>query len=251
MTMTTSLRVLSYNIHKGFSLGNRRFVLDQIRHGIRQVQPDIVCLQEVAGENQEHRKRVENYPLNSQFEFLADELWPHFAYGKNAVYEGGHHGNAILSRYPILSSRNLDLSTNSLESRGLLHAIIEVPASTPTHVLTSHLNLLGPSRDKQLHWICEYIEKEINPKEKLVFCGDFNDWRKKLSAPLERRLGLREIFQECHGAYAKTFPSFLPLLCLDRIYFRNLDPQEAWTLTGDTWSKLSDHLGIAGQLSWS
>ncbi len=43
--------------------------------------------------------------LDSQFAFLADEIWPHFAYGKNAIYSAGHHGNAILSKHPILGIR--------------------------------------------------------------------------------------------------------------------------------------------------
>ena len=80
------LRILSYNIHKGFSSGNRRFVLKKMREAIRLVHADLVFLQEVLGEHQVHRERVKEWPDQSQFEFLADEIWPHYTYGKNAIY---------------------------------------------------------------------------------------------------------------------------------------------------------------------
>src|SRR3989338_3836062 len=113
-----TLRVLSYNIHKGFSAGSRRFLLDAMREAIEIVHADIVLLQEVQGEHTGHLSRIPAYPSAAQFEFLADRLWPHYAYGKNAVYQHGHHGNAILSKYPILFHENIDVSTNRLESRG-------------------------------------------------------------------------------------------------------------------------------------
>src|SRR4051794_16201417 len=97
-----SIRVLSYNIHKGFSTGNRKFVLKRIKVAIRKVHPDLVFLQEVLGHHEIHKKNVQDWPNQSQFEFLSEELWPHYAYGRNAVYTYGNHGNAILSKYPFL-----------------------------------------------------------------------------------------------------------------------------------------------------
>lgn len=245
----SQLRVLSYNIHKGFAMGNRRFVLTQIRAAMRQLQPDIVFLQEV-GDNETHRKLVPDYPLNSQLEYLADEMWPHFAYGKNAIYEGGHHGNAILSRWPIEAWHNLDISTNRFENRGLLHTILKNAEGTSLHALSVHLNLLEKSRRRQLEMVCTYIQEHIPASEKIILAGDFNDWRQNLTDPLMAHLGLREVYQETHGAHARTFPSAFPLLTLDRIYFRNLQALEAWRLRGDDWSKLSDHLALGAVLSW-
>src|ERR1700745_327025 len=100
--MKKKFRVLSYNIHKGFTARNRRFVLREIRDAVRGLDPDFVFLQEVLGEHQGRRLRVGcAWPEKPQFDVLADELWPHFAYGRNADYEDGHHGNAILSKVPI------------------------------------------------------------------------------------------------------------------------------------------------------
>src|SRR5690349_17254196 len=95
------LRVLSYNIHKGFGPGNIKFILKKIKEALRSIHPDLVFLQEVLGHHEIHQKNIKGWPEQSQFEFLAHELWPHFAYGRNAVYTNGHHGNAILSKHPI------------------------------------------------------------------------------------------------------------------------------------------------------
>ena len=134
-----SLRILSYNVHKGFSARNRRYLLDEIREGIRSVNADIVFLQEVVGENRDHAKRWENWVDAGQFEYLADSVWPHFAYGRNAIYQHGHHGNAILSKYPIVNSDNVDVSVMKRSQRGLLFAQI-----TPgVQLVCAHMGLLG------------------------------------------------------------------------------------------------------------
>src|SRR5688572_1158129 len=181
------LRILTYNIHKGFSIGNRRFVLHQIRDQLRNANVDIVFLQEIQGEYSVRQNSIRNWPTQSQFEFLADSLWPHFAYGKNAVYTSGHHGNAILSKYPFSFWENIDISTNRLERRGLLHGVIEVPHKRkPIHAICVHLGLFEGERQNQVQRLCERIDAMVPHDEPLVIGGDFNDWRLKLSAPLKK-----------------------------------------------------------------
>ena len=70
------LRILSYNIHKGFSQGNRRFVLERIRQVLEITNADIVFLQEVLGEHTGHASRVDEWPAQPQFEYIAEKLWP-------------------------------------------------------------------------------------------------------------------------------------------------------------------------------
>lgn len=148
-TSDTTIKLLSYNIHKGFSMGNRQYTLDLIKKGIQESGAELLCLQEVCGPNL-HSAKERLHPLHTQFEFLADGIWPHFAYGKNAVYKKGDHGNAILSKYPIVKYFNLDLSTNRFESRGLLHVTLEVTDLVHLHVLTAHLDWLESGRLKQV-----------------------------------------------------------------------------------------------------
>jgi len=242
------LHVLSYNIHKGFSQ-NRKLVLSQMRDAIRLVKADLVFLQEVIGEHDGHRKKFKEWPIASQLEYLADTVWPHHAYGKNAVYQEGHHGNAILSLHPFSFYENIDVSTNRFERRGLLHAIVQIPHSEhPLHVVCLHLDLLERGRLQQIKRLCERIEQHVPHQCPLIIAGDFNDWRENLSAPLENTLEVAEVFKRTQGAHAKSFPSWLPILPLDRIYCRGLDVVEVNCLQGPPWNQLSDHNALYAEL---
>src|SRR5437660_811716 len=97
-----NLHVSTYNIHKGFSQFNRRMMIHELRDHLQVLGADIIFLQEVQGLHSRHAARFEDWPDEPQYEFLADQVWPEFAYGRNAVYDHGHHGNAILSRFPML-----------------------------------------------------------------------------------------------------------------------------------------------------
>ena len=103
--MSQQLRVVTLNMHKGLSQFNRRMVLHELRDGLRGLNPDLVFLQEVQGLNQRFALRYAGCPPEPQHEFLAGTDWQH-VYGRNAVYDHGHHGNAILSRFPFVSFSN-------------------------------------------------------------------------------------------------------------------------------------------------
>ena len=130
-----SIRVLTVNTHKGFTFFNRRFILPELRDAVRTVGADLLFLQEVLGTHERHAARVDNWPEAPQYEFLADSMWPEFAYGRNAVYPHGHHGNALLSKFPILRYENLDVSIAGPERRGLLHSVLQVPGQHEVHAI--------------------------------------------------------------------------------------------------------------------
>src|SRR5262245_59315081 len=70
-----TLRVATYNIHKGLSFLNRRLVIHELRERLRTLHPDLVFLQEVHGAHNQHAARFENWPTEPQYEFLADTVW--------------------------------------------------------------------------------------------------------------------------------------------------------------------------------
>lgn len=240
--MDSGFRVLSYNIHKGFSL-DRRFVLNAIKQAIRSSGADLVFLQEVIGENTKHRKKVSDWPMQSQLEFLADSIFPHFAYGKNAVYTEGHHGNAIISCRPVTMYENIDVSNNRLERRGLLHAVIESkrPGAPDLHTICLHLDLFERGRIAQIEKLVKRIHAHVPDGSPLIIAGDFNDWRENASPILEQELGVREVFTTLHGKHALSFPAWFPFLPLDRIYVRGLTPIQAKVFVEKPWDRLSDH----------
>ncbi len=241
------LRILTYNIHKGFAFFTRQYMLEHLRELLRSSKADVVFLQEVMGI---HPERVKLKELGSQFEFLADEVWPHFAYGKNAIYTDGHHGNAILSRFPIVNYENTDISNHALEQRGLLHATIEFPNTgfEPLDLLCVHLDLLARGRQTQLKKIVEYTRLKIPDSKPLVLAGDFNDWKKQASSPLTVNLGLKEAGVIRHGHYQASFPSWFPFLSLDRVYVRGFKVVSHQIVKAGAWRKLSDHSPVLVEL---
>ncbi len=246
--MNGPLRIITLNVHKGLSQFNRRMVIHELREGLRALSPDIVFLQEVLGLNERHALRFATWPQAPQYEFLAEDRWQH-AYGRNAVYDHGHHGNAILSRFPILSSSNADVSNHRFEKRGLLHCEVAVPDWPHNlHCLCVHLSLHERGRRRQLDAIAGRLEEIVARGMPVIVAGDFNDWRQRATSILARGLGMTEVSTARGGRAARTFPSFMPFLRLDRIYIRGFDVVAARVHRGAPWSLLSDHLALGADL---
>lgn len=231
-------RLLSYNIHKGLHHLHRQAILGEIKKAIHLTEADIVCLQEICGAH----PKDEVLWSSSQFEFIADKVWYHYAYGKNAVYSSGHHGNAVLSKFPISSWQNINVSNHPFERRGLLYAKVEMlPIEKVIHIICIHLDLTEWGRVRQIKKMIEMIKANIPENEALIIAGDFNDWTQKASNLLNSSLSLSEAHKVNKGHYARTFPSWFPILPLDRVYFRGLEIQNCQVLRGSPWSRLSDH----------
>ena len=240
------IKVLTVNTHKGFTSFNRRFMLHDLRDAVRHVHADVVFLQEVLGTHARHASRLANYPEAPHYEFLADTIWPQFAYGKNAAYPHGHHGNAVLSKFPIVHQENRDVSQPGPERRGLLHCVLQLPEPTRhLHVFCVHLGLRESHRREQLHLLARMINKEVPEGLPVIVAGDFNDWRRRAHDILAKEAGLREVFVHANGRAAKTFPARFPVLSLDRIYVRNAIGHSPIVLPGEPWTRLSDHAPLA------
>jgi endonuclease/exonuclease/phosphatase family metal-dependent hydrolase len=246
----TSFKILTYNIHKGFSAGNLRFILHDIRDSLRLIDADMLFLQEIHGERTISKNRFDDWPNNCQFEFLADEVWSHHAYGKNAIYKSGNHGNAILSKYPFIEWENIDVAIMKSASRSLLHGTIQIPDSLKKiHVICVHLGLFELERERQIRTLSKRINTHVPSDEPLIIAGDFNDWRGRAEHYLHEDLGVTEAFKSSHGSYARTFPAWLPILSMDRIYFRGLRLVDCSHLHGQPWQRLSDHIPLLAEFS--
>lgn len=241
------LKILSLNIHKGFSL-RQRFILPTLKEALRTTGADIVFLQEVLGRHDGHASKIEDWPDQTQTEYLADQVWSDHAYGRNAIYEAGDHGNAILSRWNLQEPVNTDISSSRHERRGILSSSFEL-AHQRIYLVTLHLSLQVSSRRKQLTALREMVLTRIPPDAPLVIGGDFNDWTGEAGRYFAKELHLAEVCRHIHGIEARTFPSFLPLLRLDRIYVRGLTIVSAQTLSHSPWRELSDHLPLLTELT--
>lgn len=247
------LHVVTYNIHKGFSQFNQRMTVHELREQLRALGPDIVFLQEVQGMHRRHAKRIANWPDEAQHAFLAAEMWESTAYGRNVIYGHGHHGNAILSRYPIEHTHNQDVTHLRFERRGLLHCTIRVPKlEKALHCVCVHLSLFARSRRRQMDALAGYLEGIADPDAPLIIAGDFNDWRNEADELLAQRLGLSEAFGGPWGGTGspgRSFPAQRPVLRLDRIYVRGFSVKRARMHCEEPWCKISDHAALSAQLA--
>jgi endonuclease/exonuclease/phosphatase family metal-dependent hydrolase len=238
--------VATYNIHKGFSHLARRMVIHELRERLHGLAADILFLQEVLHTHERHASRYREWPARPQHEFIADAFWHEVAYGRNAVYPHGHHGNAVLSRFPMLAQENLDISAHLFESRGLLHCEIALGDNVPSlHCINVHLGLFERGRQWQIQALIDRIQVAVPRAAPLVIAGDFNDWRSKGDRALTEALHLVEVFGEVKGRPARTFPSMLPVFRLDRIYARGLTIVDARVHYATRGARMSDHAALA------
>ena len=246
---TFRLKVLTVNIHKGFSIFNRKFILHELRDAVRAASADVVFLQEVHGAHARHSERLLDWPQAPHYEFLADTLWPAYAYGRNAVYPHGDHGNALLSKFPIGRYRNHDVSLSGDERRGMLHCVLQLPPpADEVHAICVHLGLAQHHRNDQLGGLCRMILSEVPEHAPLIVAGDFNDWKRRAHDLLRECAGMTEVFVGAHGRAAKTFPAHWPMLALDRIYVKNVSAHAPLPMPRRPWSHLSDHRPLAAEI---
>lgn len=171
----TPLRVMSYNIRSGN--GN----LEGTAAAIRAWAPDVVALQEVDVHWAERSNFVDQASalgerLGMQVRFAHIYQLP----GASAAQPAREFGVALLSRYPIVRSRNDTLTRLSTQEAapvptpmpGLLEATIDV-RGTPVRVFNTHLDYRSDPRvrARQVAEMLAYIGSPSGPT--LVF-GDMN-----------------------------------------------------------------------------
>jgi endonuclease/exonuclease/phosphatase family metal-dependent hydrolase len=239
------LRVVTYNIHKGVQgVGPaRRLEIHNLAQEMAGFDADLICLQEVRSHHRKLAQRFPNWPAQGQAESLLPSGYE-AVYRTNALTRHGAHGNALLTRWPVDEVAHEDVSDHRFEQRGLLHVRVRV-AGVPVHVIVLHLGLFASSRLRQVERLGAYVARAVPADERLLVAGDFNDWGLRLG-PVMRGLG----FQTFDAWRLPTFPSRLPLLHLDRVYARGLQPLAAQVPQGARWARLSDHLPLITEFGW-
>lgn len=259
------LRVATYNIHKGVSSFGSRPRIHALKQAINLFGADVVFLQEVQGRHDMHASRhAAFWPEEGQHDFLAGDTHQ-TAYGMNAVYDHGHHGNALLSNFPILSSRNQDISDHAYEARGILHCVVHAAErEQDIHCYVIHFGLFASGRKRQVQALIEAVKASAPAGEPVIIAGDFNDWGDHLGDALRDALDVNEVFEQRRPGNgfvdmlrrmrsqklrpARTFPAAMPCLRLDRIYVRGFQVESAQVLYGPLWARLSDHAPIVANL---
>src|SRR5574343_1222599 len=159
--MSGILRVATYNIHKGVQgLGPaRRLEIHNLGLAVEQLDADLVCLQEVRKLHRREQVYFPHWPELPQADFRAPEGYE-AVYRTNAITKHGEHGNALLTRWPVVGHQHEDISDHRFEQRGLLHVQVQVH-ERPLHAIVVHFGLLPASRMRQVEQLGRYIDREV------------------------------------------------------------------------------------------
>lgn len=226
------LRVLTWNVHG--CVGTRGFDPAAVLDVVRSLSPDIVGLQEI-----DSRAAL---PRGADvFERFRDGLGFSAIEARTIRSGGGDYGHMLLSRLPVETSEQLDLSVLGREPRAAIFCRLRL-AGERISVVSTHLGLRRSERRRQLETILEHLNSGECTEGALVL-GDFNEWRRMGVAtrvfcpPFETAAAL------------PSFPARRPMFALDRIWCRTplrvLSARVCLRGRG-----LSDHLPVLAELAY-
>ncbi len=230
------LRVATYNVHKCRGMDGRTNTC-RIAAVLREVGADIIALQEV---------------LAHQAEAISEELELGFALGENRRHRGYGYGNVVLSRFPIRSMRNYDLSVRGREERGCLRADVALAGGQLLHIFNVHLGTALIERRMQgRKLIAPDLLCDTALGAPRVVLGDFNEWTSGLATRLLRS-HLESADLRHHLRRSRTYPGVLPFLHLDHIYYDSALHLEKLCVHRTLRSLLaSDHLPLVADFEWA
>ena len=230
------LVVATYNIHTCVGV-DRRYDPDRTAAVLLELGADIIGLQEV-----DARHRL-NRHLN-QWDYFAEATGLHAVAGANVSDHRGRFGNALLTRFPVRLVQHIDLSVGAYEPRGAIEAEV-LADGRKLRVVVTHLGLHAGERRLQIGRLLDALAQSPSEAEAMVIMGDLNEWRGRRGGipALDRRLG--------RAPAPRTFPSWLPVLPLDRIYAGGAASLRAAAVHRSPLARLaSDHLPLRAAVDW-
>ena len=162
----TPLTVMSYNIRMGVGSQRESGGIYHMPHGkniqgvideIRLVDPDVIGLQEVSGASQ---AREIGKALNMNYAYEGHDT---------TRSSGSWWGVAILSKYPILKSRGVDISFSAGDQRAIIVATLDM-GSRPATFVSVHKDKDLTDGDS-IERILDVVSKIDGP---ITLIGDFN-----------------------------------------------------------------------------
>jgi endonuclease/exonuclease/phosphatase family metal-dependent hydrolase len=231
------VRVVTYNIHKCQGL-DRRVRPARIVDVLREVDADIIALQEVLSIEGERGEA-------DQARFFAEQMQMHCSMGETRKLRGGIYGNVVLSRFPLRSVFNYDISVRGREQRGCMRTDVEVNGGDVLHVFNVHLGTAFLERRYQARKLIDTaILNNTELEGPRIMLGDFNEWTRGLTTKL-LAAHLKSADIQNHLRRARTYPGILPLLHLDHIYFDDsLELEHLLLHKSRTALVASDHLPL-------
>lgn len=238
--MPAVITVATYNIHKCRGIDGR-VSASRIADVIQEVKPDIIALQEVLSQTSA------SYEAH-QARFLAEQLGMYLVRGPTVFFENGEYGNILLSRFPFNFYKNFSLMRRRREQRACLRADITLDGMT-VHVFNAHLGTGYFERCCQVRDLfAQIIVTDPALSRAKILLGDFNEWFRGVPSRLLRK-ELKEVNIRRRMGRPRTFPGFLPLFRLDRIYLgTGMRARHAFVHKSRLARVASDHLPVVAEL---
>jgi endonuclease/exonuclease/phosphatase family metal-dependent hydrolase len=230
------LRIATYNIHRCRGM-DRRTIPSRVAEVIRDLNADVIALQEVIGAGPNGAGQAEEIGA---------------ALGMGWVMASVRHlrshlfGNVVLSRFPIVHHSQYDLSWRTCEARACQRADLDIGGHA-LHVYNVHLGTAVLERRYQATRLAGFVHDKRIEGTKIIL-GDFNEWLRGLAtSTLNSLFKSIDIYE--HLKRRRTYPGIFPVLHLDHIYYEGHVEIQGVELTRSRRALIaSDHLPLVANL---
>lgn len=231
------VRIATYNIHRCRGM-DRRTIPSRVAEVIRELNADVVALQEVIGAGPSGAGQAEEIGAACGMGWVMTSV----RHLRNNLF-----GNVILSRFPITHHSQYDLSWRTCEPRACQRADLDLGGEQALHIYNVHLGTAVLERRYQATRLAAFVHdrRVIGPK---VILGDFNEWMRGLATTTLSSL-FESIDIYAHLKRRRTYPGIFPVLHLDHIYYEG--HVEVLSMELDRSRKAliaSDHLPLVANL---
>ena len=237
MTRHHTIRVVTYNVHRGRGLDGRTKP-DRIAAVLQEIDADVIALQEVVGAGPRHGGHAEAFGAALGMGWVmapTRHLWSH------------QFGNVVLSKFPIAHHTRYNLSWKTCEPRGCMRVDLTLDDDVTLHLYNVHFGTAILERRVQAERLAGIVSDRRVTGPKVVL-GDFNEWtRGPASALLSERLNGIDL--AAHLRRRRTYPGVFPLVHLDHIYHQgNVEVEKVELVRSRRALIASDHLPLVATL---
>lgn len=193
------IRLATYNIHRCRGYDKKKDPA-RINAVLEQIDPDIVAFQEA-----DYAGTVE------ELDFVTGDVSLYQVAGPTITSGSSRYVNILISRYPPVAVRKINLSYPGREKRGALDVDIDCHG-TVIRVMATHLGLKPAERRKQAEILLERIHDPALSRDITILMGDMNEWFLwgRPHRLIHRYFG--------RSPAIATYPSRFPLFPLDKIW---------------------------------
>jgi endonuclease/exonuclease/phosphatase family metal-dependent hydrolase len=231
------LRVATYNIHRCRGM-DRRVIPARIADVLRDIDADVVAMQEVVGAGPSGQDQAEE---------IGAALGMGWVMASVRHLRKHHFGNVVMSRFPIVNHSQYDLSWRTCEARACQRADLDLGGGRRLHIYNVHLGTAVLERRYQATRLASYVHDRRVEGPKVIL-GDFNEWMRGLATRTLSSL-FESVDLRTHLQRRRTYPGLFPVLHLDHIYYEGLVEVRSVELPRNRKALMaSDHLPLVANL---